>query len=169
MIVPAGYRRLRKPVCGVWRGAPGAKHKEWHTREQKINEKPNWISACVVSQDVWFSLTRFSWILHGINYSVTLGNTTNILSPGHAVHWPSSWSYPLNSRPYSARLCSFRSPQSVRPATFPNNLNFLFLTISGSVSYFPMCSPTLLCMSTLHGRRSMRGIMHYASNIRENK
>ena len=68
--------------------------------------------------------------------------------------------YPLNSRPYSAIWCSFRSPQCVRPATCPNNLNFLFLTISSSVSYFPMCSPTLLCMSTLHGRRgSMRGIM----------
>ena len=105
------------------------------------NEKPNWISAGVVSQYVWLSLTRFSWILHGIHYSVSLGNTTNMLSPGHAV------------------LCT---PLCMLPGlpNFPNNLNFLFLTISSSVSYFPMCSPTLLCMSTLHGRRSMRGIMH---------
>ena len=47
-----------------------------------------------------------------------------------------------------------------RVTTCSNNLNFLFLTISSSVSYFPMCSPTLLCMSTLHGRHSMRVIMH---------
>ena len=51
-------------------------------------------------------------------------------------------------------------PFALSRVTCPNNISFLFLTISSGVSYFPMCSPTLLCMSTLHGRRSLRGIIH---------
>ncbi len=112
-----------------------------------------------------------------IDYSVSLGTTTNMLSPGHAVlcmlpphlitAQPSPFLYivqpptglPLDLSPrlYSCKMVPFALS---RVTTCPNNLNFPFITISSSVSYFPMCSPTLLCMSTLHGRRSMRGIMH---------
>ena len=112
-----------------------------------------------------------------IDYSVSLGNTTNMLSPGLAVLCMlpdiSFELSPVHSFISSNHLqafllifpldCTLQDgvPFALsRVTTCPNNLNFLFLTISRDVSYFPMCSPTLLCMSSFNGRRSMRGIMH---------
>ncbi len=112
-----------------------------------------------------------------IDYSVSLSNTSNMLSPGlevlcmlppHLI-WaqPCPFLYivqPPTGLPLDLPLkCTLQDgvPFALsRVTTCSNNLNFLFLTISRGVSYFPMYSQTLLCMSTLHGRRSMRGIMH---------
>ena len=112
-----------------------------------------------------------------IDYSVSLGNTTNMLSkPRGPLHAPSTSHFelsPVHSFTSSNQLqafllifpldCTLQDgvPFALsRVTTCPNNLNFLLLTISRDVSYFPMCSPTLLCMSTLNGRHSVRGIMH---------
>ena len=80
-------------------------------------------------------------------------NTTDTLSSGHMVlcmapstsHSSSALSIPLHHP--TTVLLAFLVISS--PQLYPAGWCFLFLTISSSVLYFPMCSATLLCIFTL--------------------
>ena len=107
---------------------------------------------------------RHSTILHHSIDSWGRLNTTGTLSPGIVILWlrrhiiqaslhlfykhclVGSWCFPVEL--YAAWWClSSWTPFAL--TTCPNQPALLFLPISNSVAYLPMCCATQLCVSTL--------------------